>query len=236
MKRLKTIAVIGLSILMMSALTVPALAADDFGSSAVTDSGTYTTEQMLTYAIEDEYMAYAEYSAILDAYGAAQPFTSILKAEAAHIAALEKLFAAYGCALPENTAADRVTLPADLETALAAGVRAEQSNIAMYDVFLSRTLPDDVRIVFEALKTASEHHLAAFERGLARPGDGTNAGAGNGYGAYGRNGGASAGTGYGPGTGVCTGTGVCDGTGAGYAGGGRGASARGAGTGVCILG
>ncbi len=227
MKRLKAIAAVGLSILMASALTIPALAAEDYGSSAVTESGTYTIEEMLTYAIEDEYMAYAEYSEIIDSFGVTRPFSNILKAEATHIAELEALFSAYGYTLPENTAAGLVTIPADLETALSAGVQAEINNIAMYDVFLSQNLPDDVRVVFEALQAASESHLAAFERGLSRPGTGTNAGTGNGYGANSQNGNSSNGTTNG------TGTGVCDETGTGYDGSGNGRNTNASRSGTC---
>ena len=203
MKRLKALAVIGLSILMISALTIPALAAEDYGSSAITESGTYTIEEMLTYAIQDEYMAYAEYRELMDTFGVSNPFSNILKAEATHISELETLFEAYGYALPENTAADLVIIPADLETALNTGVQAEINNIAMYELFLSQNLPDDVRAVFEALQDASESHLAAFERGLSRPGIGTNSGAGSGYGPNDQNSSSTNGAENGTGTGVC---------------------------------
>ena len=43
----------------MLALTLPVigLAAEEYGAAAVTEGGTYTLEQMLTYAIQDEYLA-----------------------------------------------------------------------------------------------------------------------------------------------------------------------------------
>ena len=186
MKRLKIIAASALAVILVGALALTALASDDYGSAAVEDSGTYTLEEMLTYAIQDEYLAYAEYEEIIDTFGAARPFTNIIKAEATHIAELTVLFEAYGYTLPENTAAEHVIVPDDLSDALSAGVQAEINNIAMYDVFLSQTLPDDVRAVFEDLQVASEKHLAAFERGLARPSENGSA-LGTGYGAGNRN-------------------------------------------------
>ena len=47
------------------------------------------------------------------------------------------------------------------------GVAGEIENISVYGQFLGpEDLPDDVRSVFERLMTASEKHLAAFERGV----------------------------------------------------------------------
>lgn len=38
----------------------------------------------------------------------------------------------------------------------------------MLELFLKQDLPDDVRIVFERLKSASENHLRSFERQVDR--------------------------------------------------------------------
>ncbi len=150
---------------MLALVPTLSLAEEDFGSSAVAAGQTYTLEQMLTYAMQDEYMAQAEYAAIMDAYGAGAPFSSILKAEATHIALLTRLFEAYGLQLPENTAAAKVVLPANLEETYQAGVQAEIANIAMYEAFIAQGgLSEDVLNTFTALKNASQSHLAAFSR------------------------------------------------------------------------
>ena len=39
------------------------------------------------------------------------------------------------------------------------GVEAEIENIAMYESFLKRELPDDVREVYKRLKATSQNHL-----------------------------------------------------------------------------
>ena len=89
--------------------------------------------------------------------------------------------------IPKDNAAPHVVVPATLAEAFKIGVDAEIKNIAMYEAFLRAELPADVRLVFEALKNASQNHLAAFERGTARgtvaAGAGFKAGAGNGNGA-----------------------------------------------------
>jgi hypothetical protein len=151
---------VALAILTIASITALA----EFGSGAVTGGQTYTTEQMLTYAIQDEYMALAEYQAIIEKFGASNPFTNVVQAEQQHIELLKPLFAAYEVALPENDAASRVVLPETLTLSYEAGVKAETSNIAMYDAFLTQTLPADVKAVFTSLKAASENHLSSFER------------------------------------------------------------------------
>lgn len=124
-------------------------------------------------------------------------------AEQRHIDLLKPLFAAYGVAVPENDAAGRVTAPETLAEAYEAGLKAETGNIAMYDTFLSQSVPLDVQAVFTSLKAASDNHLSAFERkssGQTGNAQGNRNGRGNGNGkgnANGRGNGNSSGRGRG---------------------------------------
>ena len=170
-----------MTVLFLAVVPAMTLAEDNYGSAGVTEGQTYTLQEMLTYAIQDEYAAQAEYQAIIAAYGETNAFSNILKAEATHIALLETLFNTYGIAIPQNTA--QVTLPASLDEAYVTGVAAENANIAMYANFLSQTdLPDDVRISFTALQNASQSHLSAFTQNAENTGLGLQNGAGNQYG------------------------------------------------------
>ena len=56
-------------------------------------------------------------------------------------------------------------VPQTFDEALQAGVDAEIDNIGMYERFLARELPDDIRAAFEHLLTGSRNHLAAFQGG-----------------------------------------------------------------------
>lgn len=192
-----------LTLLVFLPLMGGALAEEAFGSAAVTAQTPYTLDQMLTYAMQDEYMAQAEYDVILRTLGGDAPFSNIMNAETNHIAMLTELFTAYNLPMPANTAADKVTVPATLAEAYQAGVNAEVANIAMYDAFLAQqNLPDDVRDTFTSLKRASESHLNAFTRNVGKNGR-------DGMGQYGRGqNGSSAGNNT-RATGTC---GVCDGT------------------------
>ena len=167
---------------LMLALTLPVmgLAAEEYGAAAVKEGETYTLEQMLTYAIQDEYLARAEYSIIIEKLGVDRPFTNIVKAEGVHVQRLLPLFEAYSFPVPADTAAGLVILPATLEEIYQTNVTAEVRNIEMYETFLQQDgLPEDVEGVFEALKRASENHLAAFQRNLDKPGDGQASRGGN---------------------------------------------------------
>lgn len=127
-----------------------------------------TLEQMLIYAIQDEYLARSEYEYIISEMGGSAPFTNIIKAEQTHIDLLIPLFTQYEFALVEDTSKDHLIVPSTITQALETGVQAEIDNIAMYESFLKMELPDDVRSVFESLKNASVGHLSAFERKLGR--------------------------------------------------------------------
>ena len=138
----------------------------DFGARGAAGKDNLTLEQMLTYAIQDEYLARAEYELIMSHYGEMRPFSNIIRSEEQHIAWLVEIFDEYGLDIPTDTAADHVVLPKDLKAAFATGVQAEIDNIAMYAGFLEEELPEDVADLFEELKRASENHLRAFQNNL----------------------------------------------------------------------
>lgn len=138
--------------------------ADDFGAEGAAADQSWTIEEMLEYAIEDEYIAKAEYEALIEEFGNIRPFTNIIKAEQRHIEMLLPLFEKYEVEIPVNDAADRAVLPETLEETFAIGVEAEIKNIDMYKAFLETDLPEDIDVTFERLMRASESHLRAFER------------------------------------------------------------------------
>lgn len=142
---------------------------NDYGSSGALQATDYTLEDMLLYAIQDEYAARAEYDYILQTFDVTKPFSNIIKSEEQHISMLIPLFEAYGFELPEDDSSEHL-LPIDsLEETFDIGVIAEINNIAMYDLFLERDdIPEDVRDVFIKLRDASKNHLAAFEKNAAK--------------------------------------------------------------------
>lgn len=123
---------------------------------------------MLTYALQDEYLAQARYNNIIGTFGNIRTFVQIKEAELRHISALLPLFERYQVTVPTDISQNFVTTPENLKAAYAAGVQGEIDNISMYERFLSMNIPNDVRNVFSQLRNASLNHLAAFERGLAR--------------------------------------------------------------------
>jgi len=148
----------------VSALTGDAQS-DDFGSFGAKSASDLSIEDMLKYAIQDEYLARQEYESIMQVYGEIKPFSNIIKAEQKHIEMLEELYKVFGFEIPKDTALNHVVIPNSIEEALKTGVAAEINNIAMYDEFLKADLPDDIRASFIDLRDASVKHLQAFERG-----------------------------------------------------------------------
>jgi hypothetical protein len=160
------IAILAVATVMAGMMMVGTVNAADTGSAAARADTAPDLEDMLIYAIEDEYGALEHYAAIIDEYGAIRPFTNIMRSEETHIDLLEPLFVSYGFDLPEDV--DHPAAPDSLKASFELGVEAEIANIAMYESFLDKDLPADVREVFERLMRGSENHLRAFETGLAR--------------------------------------------------------------------
>lgn len=143
----------------------------DFGAKGAEGDESITLEEMLKYAVQDEYLARMEYEKIMDEFGEQRPFSNIIKAEEYHIELLNPLLEKYDIVV-EDSSEDYVVVPESIEEALEVGIQAEIDNIAMYEKFLATDLPSDVELVFEELMSASENHLSAFERTSERSSSG----------------------------------------------------------------
>ena len=86
----KTLFTLLLCILLL--LTNTAYAEELFGAKSAEQSSNLTIQNMLTYAIQDEYLAHAEYKSIIGKYGSIRPFSNIIRAEETHINMLIPLF------------------------------------------------------------------------------------------------------------------------------------------------
>jgi len=149
----------------------------DYGAAAATaaiSKGTsFSINDMLRWAAEDEYLAHGEYVAIMKKFGTMRPYDNIMAAEEQHLAWLKTEYKARGLAFPADGSAPYIVVPATLKDAAQAGVDAEISNIAMYKSFLAR--PEmakaenaSVKTLFEQLMRASENHLKAFRTQLSK--------------------------------------------------------------------
>lgn len=153
-------------ILLLSLSTF--LFAENYGATGALSQNEYTLEEMLHYAIEDEYLALGEYQAIMEEFNITRPYSNISESEKTHISYLEELYNDYRMSIPEIDALSHISIPASLKEAAEIGVQAEINNIAMYEKFLEQELPEDIRDVFENLMKGSENHLRSFERQAAK--------------------------------------------------------------------
>lgn len=167
MKKIADLFAVGIFILCIG-FVLPGWAADvDYGSagaSKLTDES-LTLEKMLVFAIQDEYLARGEYRKVIEKFGNRRPFSNIIKAEETHISLLKPLFAKYGATIPADRGLELAKVPETFTEALQIGVDAELKNIAMYERFLKKDLPKDVREVFGRLLAGSRNHLNAFKKG-----------------------------------------------------------------------
>lgn len=145
-----------------------ALSLAGYGAAGALADEDLTILDMLTYAVQDEYLARGEYEAIEETFGAQKPYTNIKSAEETHLAYLKEVYAAYGLEFPEDESASHIVIPENLLEAALTGVQAEIDNIEMYEIFMSHELPENVYEVFSALKSGSESHLLAFQKQVDR--------------------------------------------------------------------
>ena len=116
--------------------------------------------------IQDEFRAELIYQKVLDDFGSVRPFVNIINAEVRHSEAIARLYVARGLPVPESRwALNEIPAFPSITDACEAGVQAEIENVGIYDRYFDRSLPADVRVVFENNRAASlDKHLPAFQR------------------------------------------------------------------------
>ena len=138
----------------------------DLAAEQIAVGVTVEIVQMLGEAMQDEFHAEMIYRRVLADFGQIRPFSNIVNAEVRHAASLALLFDRYDLEVPESKwNLENVPAFDSAREACQAAAQAEIANIALYDAWLSETLPEDVRLVFENNRRASEDkHLPAFRR------------------------------------------------------------------------
>ncbi len=144
------------------------LSLEGYGSKGALADEDLTIADMLMYAVQDEYLALREYLLIMDTFGTQKPYSNIVKSEETHLSFLKEIYLVYGLDFPEDTSADYIVTLGSLLEAAQTGVQAEIDNIAMYELFLTYELPENIVTVFTALKNGSESHLLAFQKQVNR--------------------------------------------------------------------
>jgi len=127
-----------------------------------------TITDMLTYAVQDEYLAHGEYQAIIAKFGSQKPYINIVLSEETHLSYLKEIYKSYNMEFPQDISSEHLVIPSSLLEAAKTGVQAEIDNIAMYEKFLTYELPESVKNVFTILKDGSENHLNAFQKQVDR--------------------------------------------------------------------
>ncbi len=142
-------------------------------------ASTDTTQQLLLYLIEEEKLAHDVYTVMYQKYGA-NVFGNILKSETTHQAKVLTLLQARNIVDPRSSEIGVFTNKELQELydslieqgntsateAYKVGVAIEEKDIADISAQLATATDDDVITTLEALRSASENHLRAFNRQL----------------------------------------------------------------------
>jgi hypothetical protein len=139
------------------------LSLEGYGAKGALVDKDMSIVDMLMYAAQDEYLAKAEYSAIIEEFNVSRPYSNIMQSEETHLNALRDIYETYKIEFPTDTSKEQLVVPTSLLEAAKVGVQAEIDNIAMYEYFLSHDLPEDIESVFNALMKGSINHLKAFQ-------------------------------------------------------------------------
>lgn len=140
------------------------LTLEGYGAKGAFSDKDMSIGDMLTYAAQDEYLARAEYAAVIEEFNVTRPYSNILKSEETHLEYLKSIHEIYKLEFPNDDSSAQLVIPTSLLAAAKTGVQAEIDNIAMYEQFLSYDLPEDIRNVFVTLMNGSKNHLTAYQK------------------------------------------------------------------------
>lgn len=144
-----------------------------------TNTLTSTTEELLVYLIEEEKLAHDVYTILGQTWGG-NTFTNILASETTHQSQVLSLLNAYGIADPRSTEIG-VFINPDLQAlydqliaqglqnqteAYKVGVLIEETDISDLTEALGTTSESVIVNTLNKLRSASESHLAAFNKKL----------------------------------------------------------------------
>ncbi len=156
---------------------------------------------VLLHQLDEERMAYQLYVEFGRLYPNLRQFQNIPRAEARHYGALAAYAKANYLEAEIGEVTDGFRFPATAElhaklltegsagpkAALGVGKQVEEIDIRDLDAGLASVESEELKTIYAHLRSGSEHHLAAFNRGLAGGGKGGHGmraghGAGNGHG------------------------------------------------------
>ncbi|MCK5848656.1 MAG: DUF2202 domain-containing protein [Caldisericia bacterium] len=137
---------------------------NEYGAHGAIEEESFTIEEMIVYAMQDELFAHGEYEYIINELGAGKPFTNIIKSERNHINMLRPYVTKYEINIDEDQWKEELVYPTSIKEAIDTCIDAEIYNIKMYEKFLLQDLPDDLRDTFDKLKRGSENHLESFRK------------------------------------------------------------------------
>lgn len=144
------------------------LSLEGYGAKGALVDNDMSIGDMLMYAAQDEYLARAEYEAIIEEFNVSRPYSNIMRSEETHLDSLRDIYETYSIEFPSDTSKEQLVIPTSLLEAAKVGVQAEIDNIAMYEEFLTYDLPDDIEEVFNSLLEGSLNHLEAFRTQVAK--------------------------------------------------------------------
>lgn len=154
----------------LEALPTPTVAVDWMAGAPAAGTDAFVAWEALM-GPDGEYNAAASYGAVIDAYGAVEPYTTIKAGEERHIDALVRQLNRFGVTVPANPYLGVIPAPADLPAAAQAWAEGEVLNVEMYDLLLTQTSDPQLVKVLTNLRTASaDSHLPTFELAAANGG------------------------------------------------------------------
>ncbi len=122
-----------------------------------------TINRILSYALENQMIAKAEYRGMINKYGISKPFIKLLKTQEPYIDMINSLFKSYNLKAPNKNWEQTVRIPENVDIFYADSAIKEKNIVEMYKGFLSEEIPDDIRAAVQKLMELSLNHIRLYK-------------------------------------------------------------------------
>lgn len=139
------------------------LSLEDYGAKEALIDKELSLADMLMYATQDEYIARAEYEAIIKEFDTIRPYYNSMRSEETHLDSLRDIYETYNIEFPTDTSKEQLIILTNLLEAAKVGILTEIDNIAMYEELLTYDIHEDIKDLSNALMKGSINHLKTFQ-------------------------------------------------------------------------
>ena len=148
--------------------TMAKFQSNKWGAESAIKDNNLTVDNMLKYAVQDEYLQRARCEYVENKYKEQKVLSVMMKDENIHVYRIVLLLSKYKVDIPSDKSNEYFfKFPKSLEDSYALLIKSESDSLAMYEKFLQQPdLPEEVKEIFTKQRDDSKRHLDILKENM----------------------------------------------------------------------